>query len=239
MKRLVLAIIATTVLTLAGVWLAVVDSREDPQEKLHAQYAARLEAMEPRAEKGDARAQFGLGRFYRDGLGVEPNPGLAVKWLSRAAEKGHVGAQYALGAMYEKGEGVKQNYYRAAEWYTLAANFGRHIDAQFALGQLYFKGRGVPNDYAEAFNWYLKAARRGHAAAQYLMGAMYLEGWAVKSDYVEAYKWYTLAIPKAAEAKAVDRKFDPVPARRRLAAKMNRSQIELAERRAREWRKSP
>lgn len=238
MKRLVTVSVVATVLALAGVWLAVVQSGEDPEDQRRAVEADRLAAMMPAAEKGDVEAQYRIARQLRDGLGVEPDPAAAVKWFARAAEKGHVGAQFALGTMYANGEGVKQDLARATEWYTLAANLGRHVGAQFALGQSYFHGHGVPRDYAEAFNWYLQAAERGHAAAQYLIGAMYREGWAVKKDFVEAYKWYTLAIPGAAEAIAVDPKYDPLEARDRLARKLNRSQIDLGERKAREWREA-
>ncbi len=64
-------------------------------------------------------------------------------------------------------------------------------------------------------------------------------GGGVDRDYVEAYKWYSLAVPNAAGALAVDQRFDPVRARRELAARMNRFQIARAEREAGNWRPIP
>ena len=186
--------------------------------------------------KGDAHAQNAIAVRYREGRGVDRNLRAAVRWHTRAAKNGNAAAQYALGRMYENGEGVRADSYRAAEWYAVAAGAGNHRDAQFALGRLYYRGRGVPHDPGEAIDWYLKAARQGHPAAQYVMGALYAGGGVVDRDYVEAYKWYSLAVANAAGALAEDRRFDPVRARRELAARMNRFQIARAERQAGNWR---
>ncbi len=186
--------------------------------------------------RGDAHAQHAMAVRYRDGWGVDRDLRAAARWHTRAAENGNADSQYALGTMYELGEGVRADPHRAAEWYAVAAGVGNHRDAQFALGQLYYRGLGVPHDVAEAITWYLKAAGQGHPAAQYVMGAFYAGGGGVNRDFVEAYKWYSLAIPNAAGAMAVDQRFDPVGARRALAARMNRFQIARAERETSDWR---
>ncbi len=186
--------------------------------------------------KGDAHAQNAIAVRYREGRGVDRDLRAAVRWHTRAAKNGNADAQYALGRMYENGEGLRADPYRAAEWYAVAAGAGNHRDAQFALGRLYYRGLGVPHDTGEAITWYLMAARQGHPAAQYVMGALYAGGGGVDRDYVEAYKWYSLAVPNAAGALAADQRFDPVRARRELAARMNRFQIARAERQAGNWR---
>ncbi len=186
--------------------------------------------------RGDAHAQHAIAVRYREGRGVDRDLRATVRWHSRAAKNGNADSQYALGRMYENGDGVKADSYRAAEWYARAAGAGNHRDAQFALGRLYYRGRGVPHDTVEAITWYLKAARQGHPAAQYVMGALYAGGGGVDRDDVEAYKWYSLAVPNAAAALAADQRFDPVRARRELAARMNRFQIARAERQAGNWR---
>ena len=160
----------------------------------------------------------------------------AAGWYAKAAGKGYAAARYALGKLHENGESVKQDYYRASEWYRLASDIGNHAEAQYALGELYFYGRGVSHDYGEAVKWYLAAARQGHAAAQFVMGAMYQEGWGLKRDHVEAYMWYTLAMAKRLQVMAVNDKFDPTAARQTLGEKMNRHQIQRAEKKAKAWR---
>ncbi len=219
------------------VWLFVGDDKAAETARLiQAENEARFSQLKPLAAQGGINAQYRLADLYRRGIGTKKDVKAAHRLYTAVAKKGHAGAQFALGRMYANGEGVKQSYSRAAEWYVLAAKIGGKADVQFALGQLYFHGRGVAHDYGEALVWYRKAARQGHAPAQYLMGAMYDEGWGLNRSYVDAYMWYTLVLDKAAEVAAVDPRFDPVAARRKIAVKMNRAQIELAEKRARNWR---
>src|SRR6185503_62643 len=62
-----------------------------------------------KAEKGDAQAQFDLGRMYDEGKSVEQDSTEATKWYRKAAEQGFAKAQLNLGAMYENGEGIPQD----------------------------------------------------------------------------------------------------------------------------------
>ena len=234
MIRLLLVLTAFVLLGWAAILLVSGDDAATRSRK--AEDAARFESLVPLAEGGDSQAQYSLGRLYQQGRGVARDAQAAARWYAKAASKGHAAARYALGKLHANGENVKQDYYRASEWYRLAADIGNHAEAQFALGELYFHGRGASHDYGEAVNWYLRAARQGHGAAQFVMGAMYQEGWGLKRDYVEAYTWYTLAMVKRRQVMAVNEKFDPTAARQVLAEKMNRHQIERAEKKAKAWR---
>ena len=216
-------------------WFAV-GGDDDLEDLQVAADVGGFQVLNALSAKGDAHAQNAIAVRYREGRGVDRDLRAAVRWHTRAAKNGNADSQYVLGRMYENGEGVKADPYRAAEWYAVAAGAGNHRDAQFALGRLYYRGLGVPHDTGEAITWYLKAARQGQPAAQYVMGALYAGGGGVDRDYVEAYKWYSLAVPNAAGALAADRRFDPVRARRELAARMNRFQIARAERQAGNWR---
>ena len=195
------------------------------------------EILQPRAEKGDIRAQYELGLLYLTSeKRRKPDYGEAYRWLKKAADTGHVPSRYALAGMIERGKGVKQDYRKAAEFYRQAASLGNYADAQFSLGQLYFDGRGVAHDYSAAFDWYTRAANQNHAAAQYLIGSMYAQGWGIKRDPIEAYKWLTLALPNAKKALAISSRYDPRKAREKLLVKMTKFQISRAEQRIKEWR---
>lgn len=198
----------------------------------------RVAQLEQGVKTGDLNAQVDLGWILIRENSRLPDPERAVTLFREAAGKGVVRAQYALGWAYAKGRGVPIDYTQAAEWYRVAATAGGDADAQFALGDLYFHGLGVANDYGRAIDLYHAAAMRGHPVAQYLMGIMYQEGWGVKRDLVEAYKWLTLAIPHAARIKAHNAQFDPRGQRERLMVKLNRTQINNAERLARDMTKS-
>ena len=58
-----------------------------------------VEALERAATRGDADAQYGLGRAFMDGNGVAQDDGEAVRWLRRAAEQGHGAAADDLAAL--------------------------------------------------------------------------------------------------------------------------------------------
>jgi TPR repeat protein len=51
------------------------------------------------AEMGDAYAQFMLGSYYQDGLGVGRDDAQAIQWYQKAADQGHILAQTTLGIM--------------------------------------------------------------------------------------------------------------------------------------------
>jgi len=164
------------------------------------------------AERGDAWAQYELGKAYYYGPdmmddpeydGVEDpdydgvkdpgyDPAEGVKWFRRAAEQGHADAQYKLGFAYHVGSGVKENKAEAVTWYRQAAKQGS-FPAQYQLIELYRNSIGVvgadcPCTLAEAAEW-------GDAEAQYNLGVAYADGVGVAKDPTEGLKW----IRKSAE----------------------------------------
>jgi len=118
----------------------------------------------------------------------------------------------------------------AVTWYRKAVEQG-NADAQNDLGVSYANGQGVPEDYAQAVTWYRKAAEQGYADAQYNLGQLYGAGRGVPQDYVEAHKWRNLA---ASRASAENQK-QYAETRDAVASLMTPTQIEAAQKLAREW----
>jgi putative methionine-R-sulfoxide reductase with GAF domain len=81
---------------------------------------ATLQEWRALAERGDAMAQFEVGRHYAVGEGVKQDYSEAVQWFTKAAEQGHVRAQGMLGAYYMVGRGVPQDFEKAYFWSVLA-----------------------------------------------------------------------------------------------------------------------
>src|SRR5690349_14669415 len=54
----------------------------------------RFESTKRAAQRGDAKAQFALGRMYENGDGVRENAVRAACWYRKAAERGDAAAQY-------------------------------------------------------------------------------------------------------------------------------------------------
>ena len=124
-------------------------------------YSKALALLKPLAERGNPRAQNGLGMIYDRGLGVPKNLNEASKWYRKAAEQGYALAQSYLGSMYAKGEGVPKDSVEAAKWYREAAEKGNDF-AQYNLALMYAKGEGVSQDYEEAYRWIRNAADQGY-----------------------------------------------------------------------------
>ncbi len=121
------------------------------------------------ADKGDAKAQYELGRaFFSGALGVAKDEAEAVKWFRKAAEQNVADAQYNLGVCYANGQGVTEDDAEAVKWFRKAAEQNL-ADAQYNLGVCYDSGEGVAKDEVEAYKWWLLAAGQGNDDAKYNM----------------------------------------------------------------------
>lgn len=91
--------------------------------------------LRSRAEKGDAVAQYGLGRYYLSRLGyLWPNMEESRKWLIKAAESRNVDAMIELGNAYSvEGNvlGVDFDIKKSFHWYTKALDAGYPDASQF------------------------------------------------------------------------------------------------------------
>ena len=204
------------------------------------------------AERGDIRAQQGLGRMYARGEGTERDTSEASKWFRKASEQrngltayntgdfaaamrvfqpladqGQVLGEYIVGMMYANGQGVPENYSEALKWLKKAADQGES-KAQFNVGLIYFKGLGTSKDYAEASKWYQRSADQGNTTAQFNLGMMYSRGQGVQQNYVTAYVLLDLAAGKGTKAAG--------DARDNLARSMNASQLAEGQKLAHDWK---
>ena len=191
-----------------------------PEPKPEAKPAPKPDTLEwylQTAEKGDASAQFELGRRYANGDGVAEDKAEAMKWYRMAAEQGNADAQCGLGLLYRDSDPQEEG-----KWLLLAAKQG-HEDAQiflcekktgvdvpedrdleqifiakaetgdlyemYCMGRYYLDGvSGVPKNLAKAKEWLTKAAEQGYRDAQYTLGTFY-----ETEDPKEARKWYQKA----------------------------------------------
>ena len=128
------------------------------------------------------------------------------------AKAGNDKAQHALGVMYQRGQGVIQDYKGELKWFTKAADLG-YPAAQFNLGLLFHEGHGVAQDYKEALRWFTKAAERCLPKVRELLKV--------------AYVWFQLAAAHGSQ--------NAVRNRDLVEKHMTRSQIQQAQRIAKEW----
>jgi TPR repeat protein len=133
------------------------------------------------AEKGDAKAQSLLGRWYFSGQGGTKDYAKAAVWYEKAAEQGNVDAQLKLGLLYYTGQGVSEDVTKAVKWFGKAAEQG-NARSQFYMGI-------TSEDKAKAAEWFSKAAEQGDADAQYELGFLYFNGQGVPKDDIKAIQW--------------------------------------------------
>jgi uncharacterized protein len=154
-------------------------------------YAGALAIWGPLAQAGVARAQNNVGACFAEGLGVERDNTLALRWLTLAAEEGDRVGQRNLAALYFKGEGVQQDQARAAALYRTAAAAGDG-PAQDMLSWILLEESDW-FDPVESRRWALAAAEQGIAAAMTRMGMIYHNALGVDRDPGVAVAWWAKA----------------------------------------------
>jgi TPR repeat protein len=79
------------------------------------------ERLLEKALKGDADAQFELGKNYETGrAGLPKDMVQAEHWYKQAADGGDPWAAASLGILFNFGKGVKRDYVQAYMWYEVA-----------------------------------------------------------------------------------------------------------------------
>jgi TPR repeat protein len=149
-------------LALAGLVLAAAQAQGDSARAAYDRedYSTAIALYAPRAERGDAEAQYRMGMMARFGWGMEKDATAAARWLQKAVDSGHPQAQAELGTMYRLGRGVPEDPQRAAQLLRAAAESGVGI-AQLSIGRMYRDGVGVPRDLVEAYAWLTAAGENG------------------------------------------------------------------------------
>src|SRR5690242_11075320 len=135
---------------------------------------ADLQAVQQRAEAGDAAAEYERGRSMLSPRPTDSEFESAMPWFRRSAEQGYAPAEYFYGGMFR--EGRWKNPQQLVYWWTKAAEQSE-VRAQLRLGVSYEQGsNGVVRDYRLAFKWLSMAARQGDPDAQVSLGQMYEDG---------------------------------------------------------------
>jgi len=103
--------------------------------------------LRDQAGRGDAMAEYQLGKLYMSGKGVSSNYLEAARYLREAADKGIAQAEVVLGYLYEQGKGVPRDYRIALGYYAAAERQG-DLTAANNLAAMYEHGLGVWREIA-------------------------------------------------------------------------------------------
>ena len=173
---------------------AELDERMSAAEEAYGlnRFGEVLDIMQELAEEGMPLAQYRLGLMYANGLGVEVDESVAMRWLERSVEAEFEDARGPLIEMYMARAVASEDLAAGFQWYERAARLGQP-EAQAVLGSYYFTGSVVERDMNEGLRLLRLAADAGDPRAQSNLGYAYASGTGVNRDDEEAFRWYLAA----------------------------------------------
>jgi hypothetical protein len=157
--------------------LAVLLCDDPALRKDNAEEIGRLAREAAEAPDATVAAKLFYARCLRHGIGLIPNPMLALKLYKEAAERGDPSGMAAYGRMLEFGMGTKPDPAGALELYEKAAKLGDPSGMVFLGDRLLAEG-----DMEAAYAWYSKAAKLDHGPACAKAGDCLASGWGVPAD---------------------------------------------------------
>jgi len=176
-KQFFSAFIALCLLVLSA--LATAGSISEAEQAIKTgDYGRALTLFSASAQGGDPEGMLGMGRIYRNGLGVERDEAKAIEWFTKAvntlnasAHQGDPRAFAILGVMFNKGVGYNQDKAKAKEYFKYAFDLAQpkalqgDADSQHLIGMLYSSGKGVDKDAYAGADWLSKAGEGGNETA--------------------------------------------------------------------------
>lgn len=136
-------------------------------------------ALTAKADAGDAKAQFALGRLYQSGA-VAPDGNAqrdyagAAYWYRQASDRGETQAMYELALLYHDGRGVPADASQSFQLLRRAAEAG-YVPATPPLSELYAEQK-TPVSGERATDWATKAADAGDPRGWLILGFEYDTG---------------------------------------------------------------
>jgi hypothetical protein len=136
-------------------------------------------AIITKAEAGDPRAQFALGKLYQSGsLAPDGTPQHdytgAAYWYNQASDRGEVQAMYELAIFYRDGLGVPTDASRSFQLLQKAAE-ANYVPAMTPLSDVY-ASQITPVSGQRATYWATKAAEAGDPQGWLVLGFEYDNG---------------------------------------------------------------
>lgn len=154
---------------------------------------AAREALQKRAEAGDAQAQVELGHALEMD-GVPADKAASTAWYRKAAMSGNAKGAWQLGFATMAGVGTARDVPAGLEWLRQSVNISQNADDMAALA-LTLAGAG--GDQKEAMQWAQMAADKGSPKGMEVLGMARLSGhWGLPKDPALAEKLLTAAAQK-------------------------------------------
>ena len=116
------------------------------------------------ASNGDSVAQYNLGLLYRDGLGVEKSPEVALSWFYLASQQRHMLSNFAIAKLIEKHTYLADRTKGRLHFLKEAAFLG-HAIAPLEIGNFYYMRQETNYDLVRAMVWWIVSSDRNAPGA--------------------------------------------------------------------------
>jgi TPR repeat protein len=150
-------------------------------------------AIRRRAQDGDPKAEYELGRMYETGNQVEESAKEAFKWYSASAAQGYPDAQYRLGLAYLYGIGTQQSIAQAGAWLNKAKDKMQPVATLLLNAISSTRNNVIDKPHSILLSWYLEQSIAGNGEAMLGLGHMFENGWGIPQDIEVAKRWYAKA----------------------------------------------
>ncbi len=162
-----------------------------------------ISQLKEKAEAGDAKAAWLIGRAYMTGDSyLKPDNAEAIRWFTIASEAGEPSAAYIIGELLSK-EGnaadARVAYARAYSLYKKAAESG-NADALYWQGYMEQNGLGVPVQQQEGITRMEQAAEQGSIPAAYQLFKTYTKGLGTPEDEAKSLHYARILADKGGDA---------------------------------------
>ncbi|MDO4958441.1 MAG: tetratricopeptide repeat protein [Prevotellaceae bacterium] len=126
-----------------------------------------------------------IGIAYLNGLGVEKDSTMAIKFFEEAGKCGYTNAYYNLGLMMKNAPLGKQDLKNALNYFEKGAELGA-LNCCYLAGYMYYKGLGCEQSYKRAVEYFKKDESAISLSCQYMLGLCYRNGFGVEIDEQKA-----------------------------------------------------
>lgn len=126
-----------------------------------------------------------LGIAHLNGLGVEKDSTMAIKFFEEAGKCGYTNAYYNLGLMMKNAPLGKQDLKNALNYFEKGAELGA-LNCCYLAGYMYYKGLGCEQSYKRAVEYFKKDESAISLSCQYMLGLCYRNGFGVEIDEQKA-----------------------------------------------------
>ena len=164
-------------------------------------YSKAWPILKDAARRGNAEAQYNLGKAYETGDFIRKSFTTSTEWYAKSANQGYTDAIYKMMLSYRYGQGVEEDPEKAFAYALQCAEKG-NIDCMHHVVGCYQEGWATDKDPSKMVEWTIEMGKQENPDDYKLSGYVtearlnlaywYRDGEHVEEDYFKSYIWFLL-----------------------------------------------